>query len=189
VDLFSKSSLDRSSRQTDTRHKLVAVVQTWRNHQAHQPTFWQAGTRALGMNINRPEARLWKWQAATRTSQAVLRQFSLDGYITTSWAQQCYVRPTNTCVPLSKNSKVEQTKPMLVSHTLWADIYTPSSSILTRVYCIKTSFPLCLHQENTPSCVCFKQDNLSPVCPSKIPFDRIGFPKKQEVSTSHVLSE
>ena len=77
----------QSFQQPDSRHEPATVVQSWRNCQACQTA---AGT-------------LW----------AVLGQVSLNGNITISWVQKRYVKQTNTCVSLVKNSEVEQTKPRL----------------------------------------------------------------------------
>ena len=138
----------QSSRQANTRHKPAPVVQSWENCQACQLAWGEAAEVV----------------SCCRTSWAVLWQVSLNVGITTSWSQQHYIRRNSTCMSLAKNSKVEQTKPMLSAHLplwkLWGHIYTPSSWVLSRVYYIKTSFHLCLLQENILSCVCF----------SKIPF-------------------
>ena len=63
----------------------------------------------------------------------------------------------NTSVLLAKNSEVEQTKLMLSArpHCLWNHI--PLSRVLLHVYFIKTSFHLCLLQENILPRVCFSK--------------------------------
>jgi hypothetical protein len=72
-------------------------------------------------------------------------------------------------------------KPMLVSHCLWGHTYTPTSWLFaiskhpfTCASFIKTSFHLCLIQENISS----------HIWSSKTSFDIINFPKKLEVFTS-----
>ena len=86
----------------------------------------------------------------------------------TSGVQQCYVRQINTGVLLAKNSKAKQTK--LISHYLWGHIYTPSLQVLSRVCHIKTSFYLCLLQENTLSRVCSSKTYFHCVCFRKTVF-------------------
>ena len=106
---YDSAAADQSSRQADTRLELAvyspvfsasryqtAVVQSWRNSQAHQPA-WGEATEMSSC-----------WGA----SRAVLRWVSLNGNIT-SRAQQCYVSWTNTCILLAKNSKAKQIKPRL----------------------------------------------------------------------------
>jgi hypothetical protein len=96
-----------------------------------------------------------KSMEAERSCRNLTRRFwciSLYG-VMTNWAQHHNVSWTNTCVPLAKNRLV-----CILSHACFS----------------KTSFHLCLLQENTPSCV----------CPSKIPSDTTDFPKNPEVSTS-----
>ena len=64
--------------------------------------------------------------------------------VLTNAAQQCNVRQTNTWMSLAKN---------------------PSSQVLSHACFSRTSFHLCLIQENTPSCV----------CPSKTPSNMMTF--------------
>ena len=98
---------------------------------------------------------------------------SLNGSIATSWAQQHYVKQTNTCLSLAKNSMVEQTKPKLSAH--------PSVSVRSYLYSfIKPPFTCLLYQNilspvsassKQPSCVCFSKTSFRLYAPAKHHFD------------------
>ena len=90
-----------------------------------------------------------KSMEAERSCRNLTRRFwciSLYG-VMTNWAQHHNVSWTNTCVPLAKNRLV-----CILSHACFS----------------KTSFHLCLLQENTPLFV----------RPSKTPSDTTCFPKR-----------
>ena len=110
----------QSSRQANTRHKPAPVVQSWENCQACQLAWGEAAEVV----------------SCCRTSWAVLWQVSLNVGITTSWSQQHYIRRNSTCMSLAKNSKVEQTKPMLSAHL----------PLSVRSYSIKPTFMCLLYQ-------------------------------------------
>ena len=84
----------QSPQQADTRHKPAAVVQSWWNCQARQPD-WGEAMEVASCHRNLKSSS-WvsfsKWQRYH------------------SWAQQHYVRWTNTCMMLEKNSEVKWTK-------------------------------------------------------------------------------
>jgi hypothetical protein len=127
--------------QADTRHKPAAVLQSWRNHKASKQS----------------EIRQ---QAAIGTSLAVLWLVSLNGAITTSWAQPHYEKWTSTRMLLGYCT-------MLLSHCLCSHIYTPSSQVLSHVCYSKTSFHLCLLQVNVLLCVSFSEQSFHLCAPAK----------------------
>ena len=95
---------------------------------------------------------LWKQQEATGISQEVLWQVS-HYEVTTSKAQQSNVRWTNTHMSSAKTSEAEQIKAKRINTQgpLSVGLYLYSfyvSYILSCVFYSRTSFHLCLLQQN-----------------------------------------
>ena len=109
-----------------------------------------------------------KQQEATGTSQEVLWRVSLYE-ATTSWTQQCNVRWTNTCVLLARNSegRAKQTNAPASTVGGVVFIYIPSLWVFSHVCYGKTSFHLCLLQQNILSDVCLSKTSLHLCAPAK----------------------
>lgn len=86
-------------------------------------------------------------------------------------------RQTNAHVSLAKNKEAEQTNSQRLSPTVCGVTFLLLYGVLSCVCYIKTSFHLCLLQENILSCVCFSKTFSHLCAPAKhhltwLPFHR-----------------
>lgn len=222
VDLFNNSSLGwaqspLSAVQSCSKHHIrinscSPVFPASRPHtrtSSHNPVLsvgrHHAWTSSCSSFNPEETARLTNQEAAG-TSQAVLWRVSLHGGRYHMWisAQLCEADQSTLVLSEERQGRAKHTQCSgLVPDCLWGHIYTPSPQVLSRVCHSRTSFPLCLLQENLLSdvclaehspCVCFSErcfhlclpqaNTLSRVRSPKLSCDLTDFPNKLEVSTS-----
>ena len=141
---MNSSYIVQSFQQADTRHKPATVVQSWRNHQAHQPA----------------------WGKAT-VSASCLKNLSSSSWVSFS-QRRCYHKVSSTML-----YKVNQCMGV-ISKAYWGianqtNVQRSSPTVSGVVFILlhQLSFHMSLHQENFLSRVCFSKTSFHLCAPAR----------------------